>query len=255
MSDAGYRRETGYFQVTSDGPLHIASRTKSVLCRMSSPRATIIVAGGSGTRMGGPIPKQFMLLHGKPLLCWTIDAFYRADASMPIILVLPENQIPMWRTLCIGHHFLVEHEVVAGGEERFHSVRNGLAAVKGDGVVAVHDGVRPCLSTDLIARCFAAAEEHGAAIPVVPISSSVRELSGNSSRPVDRSKLRVVQTPQCFRTSLLRQAFELPYDPAFTDEATLVERTGAKVFLVEGEERNIKVTTPVDLRVVEALVG
>ena len=204
--------------------------------------------------MGGPIPKQFMLLKGKPLLCRTIDAFRAFDAAMPIIVVLPEAQIPIWKALCIGHGFHTEHSVVAGGEERFHSVREGLGTVEGDPIIAVHDGVRPLASVELIARCFAAAAEHGAAIPVVPISSSVRQLESTSSKPLDRSNLRAVQTPQCFRVDLLRKAFELPYDPAFTDEATLVERLGEQVILVEGEERNIKVTTPVDLVVAEALL-
>lgn len=205
--------------------------------------------------MGGSIPKQFMLVKARPLLCWTIDAFHRFDPTMPIIVVLPEQQIPVWRTLCIGHGFHLTHEVVAGGEERFHSVRNGLAAVKNAAVVAVHDGVRPCVSAELIMRCFGAAEQHGAAIPVVPISSSVRAVDGENSKAIDRSKLRAVQTPQCFRTELLRRAFELPYDAAFTDEATLVERTGARVVLVDGEEKNIKVTTPLDMRLAEMFVG
>jgi 2-C-methyl-D-erythritol 4-phosphate cytidylyltransferase len=205
--------------------------------------------------MGGPVPKQLMPLKGRPLLCWTIEAFHKYDTAMPIILVLPELHIPIWKTLCIGHHFHVVHEVIAGGEERFHSVRNGLAAVKGEGVVAVHDGVRPLVSVELIDRCFRVAEEQGAAIPVVPISSSVREMNGEGSRSIDRSQLRAVQTPQCFHAGLLRKAFELPFDPAFTDEATLVERVGAKVHLVEGEERNIKVTTPVDLQTAEALIA
>ena len=217
-------------------------------------RSTIIVAGGSGKRMGGPIPKQFMLLKGKPLLCHTIAAFRAFDATMPIILVLPEAQIPIWKALCIGHVFLIDHQVVGGGEERFHSTRNGLAAVMGDGVVAVHDGVRPLVSKELIARCFAAAEEHGAAIPVVPITSSVRQVEGDSSKAIDRSTLRAVQTPQCFRVELLRKAFDAPYDPAFTDEATLAERHGNAVHLVSGEENNLKVTTPVDLRMVELLL-
>ena len=216
-------------------------------------RSTIIVAGGSGNRMGGPIPKQFLLLKEKPLLCWTIEAFRTFDAEMPIIVVLPEAQIPIWKSLCIGHSFLVEHKVVAGGTERHHSVKNGLAAVKHDGLVAVHDGVRPLVSTDLIGRCFQAAEEGGAAVPVVPITSSVREVDSvkGTSHPVDRSRLRAVQTPQCFQVGLLRKAFELPYDPAFTDEATLVERNGVTVHLVPGEEHNIKVTTPLDLQVAE----
>ncbi len=218
-------------------------------------RSSIIVAGGSGKRMGGPIPKQFMLVKGKPLLCWTIEAFRAFDPAMPIIVVLPEGQIAIWKALCIGHGFLVEHEVVSGGEERFHSTRNGLAVVKGDGVVAVHDGVRPLVSKELIARCFAAAEEHGAAIPVVPITSSVRLVEGDSSRAIDRTGMRAVQTPQCFQVALLRAAFAAPYDPAFTDEATLVERTGTKVHLVPGEEKNLKVTTPVDIRLAEIILS
>ena len=216
-------------------------------------RTTIIVAGGSGKRMGGPIPKQFLLLKGRPLLCWTIEAFHRYDPAMPIIVVLPEQQIPIWKSLCIGHHFHVPHETVAGGEERFHSVRNGLALVKHDGLVAVHDGVRPLVSVELIDRCFKAADEHAAAIPVVPVVPSIRESTPEGSRALDRSKLLAVQTPQCFHTDLLRKAFEQPYDSTFTDEATLVERLGVKVALVEGEEHNIKVTTSVDMRVAEAL--
>ncbi len=218
-------------------------------------RSTIIVAGGSGKRMGAPVPKQFMLLNGKPLLCRTIDVFRAYDATMPIIVVLPEAHIPIWKALCIGHGFHTEHSIVAGGEERFHSVRNGIAAVDHNGVVAVHDGVRPMVSVELIARCFDAAEEHGSAIPVVPISSSVREVMGGTSRSMDRSALRTVQTPQCFRVELLNKAFELPYDAAFTDEATLVERTGVTVQLVEGEDANIKITTPLDLKVAEMLLA
>jgi 2-C-methyl-D-erythritol 4-phosphate cytidylyltransferase len=217
-------------------------------------RSTIIVAGGSGKRMGASVPKQFLLLKGMPVLCRTIEAFYQADPDMQLIVVLPEDQLDSWRMLCIGHGFTLEHSVVCGGEERFHSVREGLKEVKHEGLVAVHDGVRPLVSVELIARCLAAAEAHGAAIPVVPVSSSVREVIGDGSRAVDRARLRLVQTPQCFRVPLLRKAFERPYDPAFTDEATLVERTGTTVHLVEGEERNIKLTTPLDLRVAEVFL-
>lgn len=218
-------------------------------------RSTIIVAGGSGKRMGGAIPKQFMLVKRKPLLCWTIEAFHRYDPSMPLIVVLPQAHFDIWRTLCMGHGFLIPHEVVAGGEQRWHSVKAGLAKVEGDGLVAVHDGVRPIVSTDLIARCFASAHTQAAAIPVVPVVPSIRETTAEGSRALDRSRLLAVQTPQCFHTDLLRKAFEQPYDSAFTDEATLVERLGVKVALVEGEENNIKVTTAVDMRVAEVLMG
>lgn len=216
-------------------------------------RSTIIVAGGSGKRMGAAIPKQFLLLKGKPLLCWTIDAFHRFDPAMGIVVVLPQDHHTTWKQLCAEHHFTVPHTLVSGGAERFHSTQEGLKAIAHDGSVAVHDGVRPLASTDLIARCFAAAEAHGAAIPVVPIPSSVRELTAEGSQAMDRSRLRAVQTPQCFRTPLLRRAFELPYDTTFTDEATLVERLGVDVHLVDGEEQNIKVTTALDLKLAEVL--
>lgn len=218
-------------------------------------RSTIIVAGGSGKRMGAAVPKQFLPLAGMPLLCRTIEAFHRFDRSLQLIVVLPHEQVGAWRELCSKHEFAVAHTVVPGGAERFHSVREGLKHVAHDGLVAVHDGVRPLVSVELIARCFTAAEEHGAAIPVVPVHASVREVEGLRSHAVDRSMLRIVQTPQCFSVTLLRKAFELPYGPAFTDEATLVEHTGAEVHLVEGEDRNIKITTPVDLAVAEALLN
>ncbi len=221
---------------------------------MNMERSVIIVAGGVGKRMASPVPKQFMLVKGKPVICHAISAFHQYDPAMQLIVVLPKEQIDSWRVLCIGHGFTIDHTVVAGGEERFHSVREGLKEVAHDGLVAVHDGVRPLVSVELIERCFAAAEMHGAAIPVVPVSSSMRELVGEGSRALDRSRLRIVQTPQCFHVELLRKAFELPYDPAFTDEATLVERTGNLVSLVEGDERNLKVTTPDDLVLAAALL-
>lgn len=218
-------------------------------------RSTIIVAGGSGLRLGGPVPKQFQTVKGRPLLMWTIEAFHRYDAAMSLVVVLPQTHFEIWRALCMGHRFFIEHQVVAGGEQRWHSVKAGLAKVEGDGLVAVHDGVRPLVSTGLIGRCFDAADRHAAAIPVVPVVPSIRETTAEGSRALDRSKLLAVQTPQCFHTDLLRKAFELPFDPAFTDEATLVERLGVNVSLVEGEENNIKVTTAMDMRVVEISLG
>jgi 2-C-methyl-D-erythritol 4-phosphate cytidylyltransferase len=218
-------------------------------------RSTIIVAGGSGKRMGAAVPKQFLLLKGKPLLMWTIEVFHRFDAAMQLIVVLPQDHHATWQDLCAEHQFTIPHTLVCGGAERFHSTLEGLKALAHEGLVAVHDGVRPLVSTELIVCCFAAADEHGAAIPVMPISSSVREVMQQGSKATDRSRLRAVQTPQCFRVELLYRAFELPYDPAFTDEATLVERLGVEVQLVEGEEHNIKVTTPFDMKVAEVVMG
>ena len=217
--------------------------------------STIIVAGGTGKRLGGPVPKQFQTVKGRPLLMWTIEAFHRFDPAMAIIVVLPLTHFDIWKALCMGHRFFVHHDVVAGGEQRWHSVKAGLEKVEHDGLVAVHDGVRPLVSTDLIARCFAAADEKAAAIPVVPVVPSIRETTAEGSRALDRSRLVAVQTPQCFHADLLRKAFEQPYDSTFTDEATLVERMGVKVALVEGEANNIKVTTAADMRLVEMLLG
>lgn len=216
---------------------------------MSVNKHSIIVAGGSGKRLGGPVPKQFQTVKGKPLLMWTIEAFHRYDPTMPLIVVLPREHFDIWKALCMGHRFFIDHQVVAGGEQRYHSVKAGLEKVAGDGLVAVHDGVRPLVSPELIGRCFDAAHRSGAAIPVVPVVPSIRETTADGSRALDRSKLLAVQTPQCFHTDLLRKAFAMPYDPAFTDEATMVERLGVKVELVEGEERNVKVTTEVDMGV------
>jgi 2-C-methyl-D-erythritol 4-phosphate cytidylyltransferase len=217
-------------------------------------RYSIIVAGGSGKRLGGPVPKQFQGVKGRPLLMWTIEAFHRYDPKMPLFVVLPKEHFDIWKALCMGHRFFVEHEVVAGGEQRYHSVKAGLEKVQGDGLVAVHDGVRPLVSAELIGRCFDAADRSGAAIPVVPVVPSIRETTADGSRALDRSKLLAVQTPQCFHADLLRKAFALPYDPAFTDEATMVERLGVKVELVEGEENNIKVTTEIDLETLAAIL-
>lgn len=217
-------------------------------------RTTIIVAGGSGKRLGGPVPKQFQTVKGRPLLMWTIEAFHHYDADMALIVVLPAEHFDIWRALCMGHRFFIKHDVVAGGEQRWHSVKAGLAKVESDGLVAVHDGVRPLVSADLIGRCFDAADRQAAAIPVVPVVPSIRETTAEGSRALDRSTLLAVQTPQCFHTDLLRKAFVQPYDSTFTDEATLVERMGVKVALVEGEENNIKVTTAVDMRLAELLL-
>lgn len=222
---------------------------------LTSKHTILIVAGGRGTRMGGPQPKQFLELAGRPVLMHTLEAFDRWDASARLIVVLPEDQIDTWKRLCEAHVFGRIHRVVAGGETRFHSVRNGLDAVASDGLIAVHDGVRPLVAPSVIAACFAAAADGGAAVPVVPVVESVREVDADGgSRPVDRTRLRVVQTPQVFRADVLRAAYRLPYDPRFTDDASVVEASGVAVLLVPGNRENIKLTTPMDLLLAEQLM-
>lgn len=222
---------------------------------LTSKHTILIVAGGRGTRMGGPQPKQFLQLAGRPVLMHTLEAFDRWDASARLIVVLPEDQIDTWKRLCEAHAFDRAHRVVAGGETRFHSVRNGLDAVASDGLIAVHDGVRPLVAPSVIAACFAAAADGGAAVPVVPMVESVREVDADGgSRPVDRTRLRVVQTPQVFRADVLRAAYRLPYDPRFTDDASVVEASGVAVRLVPGNRENIKLTTPMDLLLAELLM-
>ena len=221
----------------------------------TSKHTILIVAGGRGTRMGGPQPKQFLELAGRPVLMHTLEAFDRWDASARLIVVLPEDQIDTWKRLCQAHVFGRIHRVVAGGETRFHSVRNGLGAVASNGLIAVHDGVRPLVAPSVIAACFAAAADGGAAVPVVPVVESVREVDADGgSRPVDRTRLRVVQTPQVFRADVLRAAYCLPYDPRFTDDASVVEASGVAVRLVLGNRENIKLTTPMDLLLAEQLM-
>ncbi len=222
---------------------------------LTSKHTILIVAGGRGTRMGGPQPKQFLELAGRPVLMHTLEAFDRWDASARLIVVLPEDQIDTWKRLCQAHVFGRIHRVVAGGETRFHSVRNGLGAVASNGLIAVHDGVRPLVAPSVIAACFAAAADGGAAVPVVPVVESVREVDADGgSRPVDRTRLRVVQTPQVFRADVLRAAYCLPYDPRFTDDASVVEASGVAVRLVPGNRENIKLTTPMDLLLAEQLM-
>ena len=221
----------------------------------TSKHTILIVAGGRGTRLGGPQPKQFLELAGRPVLMHTLEAFDRWDASARLIVVLPEDQIETWKRLCEAHVFGRIHRVVAGGETRFHSVRNGLDDVASDGLIAVHDGVRPLVAPSVIAACFAAAADGGAAVPVVPVVESVREVDADGgSRPVDRARLRVVQTPQVFRADVLRAAYCLPYDPRFTDDASVVEASGVAVRLVPGNRENIKLTTPMDLLLAEQLM-
>ncbi len=215
----------------------------------------VIVAGGKGTRMGSPIPKQFLPFLGKPLLCYAIEAFAAAIPGIKIILVLPTDQLKSAQTVLRSYIGDIEVTVVPGGETRFHSVQNGLQKVNNDGIVFVHDGARPLISDDLIRRCYDQAVDLGSAIPAVPIAESVRVVDGDSSRPVNRDQLRVIQTPQTFRTEIILPAFKQAYQPSFTDEATVVEANGTTVHLIDGLHDNIKITIPEDMTIAEVLLN
>ena len=213
----------------------------------------IIVAGGKGLRMGGDIPKQFLPVGGKPVLMRTLEAFHAYDASMQLILVLPVSQQAYWKQLCAEYQFDLAHEIADGGETRFHSVKNGLSLVKEDGLVGVHDGVRPFVSQEVIARCYEEAVSLKAVIPVIGVVETVRHLTGEGSETVPRDQYKLVQTPQVFDVALLRRAYEQVYTELFTDDASVVEALGEKVYLVEGNRENIKLTTPFDLKLAEWL--
>lgn len=220
----------------------------------------IIVAGGSGTRFGAQLPKQFLELGGKPILMRTIEAFEQSldEGDHEIIVTLPADQMDLWHDLCEQHGFTLAHRVVPGGESRWHSVKNALDSIGGLAdvdVIAVHDGVRPLASVELIKRVFDVARRDGAAIPVVMLNDSVRQVVGKESHALDRSSLRAVQTPQAFDARLLLDAYRQPYQQTFTDDASVVEAAGHSVTLVEGEPRNLKITRPMDLALAEYLLN
>ena len=216
----------------------------------------IIVAGGKGLRMGSDIPKQFLPIGGKPVLMRTLERFREYSSDLQIILVLPEAQQDYWRELCSKYDFQVEYRLANGGQTRFHSVQNGLRLVPDDaeGVVGVHDGVRPFPSIEVIRNCYATAREKKAVIPVIPVVETVRHLEGNKSVTVPRDEYRLVQTPQTFDIQLLKAANRQPYNDGFTDDASVVESYGHEITLVEGNRENIKITTPYDLKVAEVLL-
>ena len=215
----------------------------------------LIVAGGKGLRMGTDLPKQFLPIGGKPVLMRTLEAFYRYSSEIQLILVLPHSQQDYWRELCAKYDFTLPHRVADGGETRFHSVKNGLAVIQGDGLVAVHDGVRPFVSQDVIARCYELAETGKAVVPVVGVVETVRQINENGSVTVDRERYKLVQTPQTFDVGLLKKAYEQSYTSAFTDDASVVEALGVSVCLTEGNRENVKITTPFDLKLAEFLLG
>ena len=216
----------------------------------------IIVAGGKGLRMGSDIPKQFLPIGGKPILMRTLERFREYSADLQIILVLPEAQQAYWQELCGKYDFKVKYQLANGGQTRFHSVQNGLALVPDDaeGVVGVHDGVRPFPSIEVIKNCYETARTAKAVIPVIPVVETVRHLEGDSSVTVPRGDYRLVQTPQTFDIQLLKAANRQPYNDGFTDDASVVESYGHAITLVEGNRENIKITTPYDLKIAEVLI-
>lgn len=216
------------------------------------PEYAIIVAGGSGSRMQHDIPKQFIPVAGKPILMHTIEQFYKYNSQIRLIVVLPKEQLEIWRSLCKEHNFTVFHMTVPGGNSRFESVKNGLDAVMGNGLIAVHDGVRPFVETETIKAAFAAAANHGSGVVAVSSKDSIRELTPDGSTAVPRANYKLVQTPQVFQATILKKAYEQPEQEYFTDDASVVESMGERITLVQGSYSNIKITTPEDLILAEA---
>jgi 2-C-methyl-D-erythritol 4-phosphate cytidylyltransferase len=214
----------------------------------------IIVAGGSGSRMGSELPKQFLELCGKPVLMHTIQVFYDFDPECKMILVLPASQQEVWSELCRKHSFSLPHAIVTGGETRFHSVQNGLKLIQEKGIVFIHDGVRPLVSQETVRRCLETAQKTGNAIPVLPVTESLRQILGNQNFSVDRSNYFSVQTPQTFTSDVILNSFRQSYEPEFTDDASVVEKAGYIISMVEGNNENIKITTPTDLIIAEAFL-
>lgn len=218
------------------------------------PKAAIIVAGGRGERVNTIIPKQFIEIKGRPVLMYTLEIFHQYDANIQIVLVLPEAHFEFWNSLCKKHAFTLDHKCVAGGNTRFESVKNGLNSVDSSALIAVHDGVRPLVSIKTITRCFEEAEKYKAVVPVVELVESIREISDNNSKALNRNAYRLVQTPQVFDAELLKNAYKQDFSDLFTDDASVVEQYGVKIHLVEGNRENIKITTALDFHLAETLM-
>ena len=214
----------------------------------------VIVAGGSGSRMNSEIPKQYLPINGLPVLMHTIKAFYNYNNALSIIVVLPPNDLKLWEELCDAYQFKLPIQVTSGGTTRFQSVRNGLDKVGPDGVVAIHDGVRPIVNKEIIAASFEIAALHGSAIAAVRLKESIRVTDKDQTKTADRSKYRIIQTPQTFQVRIIKEAYQIQEDPQFTDDASVLEKSGHKISLFEGSYKNIKITTPEDLIIAEAFL-
>ncbi len=216
-------------------------------------KVVVIVAGGSGSRMKSDLPKQFIEWCNKPILMHTIERFAKYDSDMKIILVLPKSQVQLWNELCTKHQFAIEYTLAFGGDNRFTSVKNGLQCITEECLVGIHDGVRPLVSNQTLENCFCTAEKFGSAIPVTDSIESIREISDTGSKAVARANYKMVQTPQVFIFSKLKQAYIQPHSDFFTDDASVFEHAGHNIVLTEGNQENIKITTPIDLIIGEAL--
>lgn len=217
---------------------------------MAKSISVILVAGGSGKRMGSELPKQFLPLNGKPILLHTLENFFSWNEHCELIVVLPKLEMQLWSDLLKKHACQIEHKTVAGGKERFHSVANGLKEATKE-LVFIHDGVRPLVSHNTLNACLANLESNSAVVPVLPMVDSVRQISGESNKALNRSELFRVHTPQCFYTSKLKNAFAVTYKETFTDDASVAEDYGIPVSLVESNEENIKITRPIDIVMAE----
>lgn len=215
----------------------------------------IIVAGGQGERMGSVLPKQFIPIHGKPILMHTLELFHSWNTTATLILVLPKSHQDYWKMLVRELNCEIPHQIVNGGETRFHSVRNGLMQLGDCDLVGVHDGVRPLVSCQVIENCFTEAAIKGAVIPVIPLTETIRKQEGENNFSVNRADYVIVQTPQVFRYDWLTEAYGQEYTPAFTDDASVVENKGKTIHLVDGNAENIKITNPVDLIIAEKLLS
>lgn len=218
-------------------------------------KIVLIVAGGSGVRMNSAIPKQFLELNGKPVLMHTIETFFQYHPGIKIRLVLPESQFEYWSQLCEKNNFTIKYQLIAGGENRFNSVKNGLRGIPDNILVAVHDGVRPLVSIDTIKATFETAQIYGAAIPVIDIEETIREIKNEKSFTVDRNNFKIVQTPQIFKSEILTKAYNQPYQDFFTDDASIVESMGHKIFHTVGTKGNIKITTPLDIAIANTIIS
>ncbi|MEO8822353.1 MAG: 2-C-methyl-D-erythritol 4-phosphate cytidylyltransferase [Ginsengibacter sp.] len=217
-------------------------------------KTALIVAAGKGIRMNSEIPKQFLLLKNKPVLYYSIKAFLDAFGDVEIVLVLPKDHIAIGQEIIDGFFDSTKFKIIAGGRTRFHSVQNGLSLIEEESIIFVHDGVRCFVTKELIQKCYDSAVEFGTAVPAIDSADSIRMVTKNGNKIVDRDKIKLVQTPQTFHSKILLPAFAIDYKEKFTDEASVVEAFGIKINLVEGEKSNIKITTPRDLEMAKLLL-